>query len=322
MNCLHLLLSLFLSLSLFSCTTEDDYDFSEEPETEANDKRQEGNVTYNILVIGNSLSRDAFGYVPAILEENCPNIDVNMSILYIGGVALSSHWFNINNEYYMFTNDEYVGIEKKWTLTKDTGKNVIESREWDLVVLQEGSVSGRTYSITINNVYNISNYLKSIFPNNKVAYMINPSHGDGDSSLGSYSSDEVWEMFATTAYELCENNDVDYIIPCGTAIQNARHTYLDSLGSWGHLTYDGTHLQEGLPCLIDAYAATQALFDILEIDASIKDSNLQITQQWVKDKNIPGQHGKVIGGTAEDYELCKKCALEAINNPYSITEIE
>jgi hypothetical protein len=149
-----------------------------------------------------------------------------------------------------------------------------------------------------------------------------PAQPEGSSVLGDFSSDEVWSMFANTTQDLLDNKDVDYIIPCGTAIQNARHTYLDDMGCYGHLSYDGRHLQEGIPCMIEAFTATQCFFDIFTIGASIQSSSLQITPQIASTIKVPGRHGGVIEGSEADYALCKQCALFAIGNPYSISNYD
>ena len=150
--------------------------------------------------------------------------------------------------------------------------------------------------------------------------MINPPHADGYSDLGEKTSDELWMQYVANACKLKDDNEIDYIIPCGTGVQNARHTYLDSLGAFGHLSYDGRHLQEGIPCLIDAYTASQTLFHLFGISASIENSNMIITQQWVNATNIPGKHGSVIAGSDNDYSTSKRCAFNAVEFPFNLAE--
>lgn len=295
---------------LTSCSSDDDF---LEPEKD--------NV-FHILVFGNSFSRDAFSYVPAVMENIHPELSVDIEILCLNGKSLASHWDFLSNNKNDFVLDRYTTSSGRWNTSSGvSGENVISSNVWDIIVLQEGSTTTRDYMRTQSHIENISNYINLKQTKPIFAFLLHQASPEGSSALGKYTSDEVWELYANTAYKLLEHKKVDYVIPCGTGIQNARHTILDSYGDFGHLCYDKAHMQEGLPCLIEAYVASQTIFDILSIKSSILNSSLQITQQWVYDKNIPGQHGNVITGIAEDYELCKKCALLAIENPDQISII-
>ncbi len=297
-------------LLLVSCSSEDEYSYDYFGDEKG----------YHILILGDSFSRDAFSYVPSIMEDIYPGLIVDMEILCLNGKALNYHWDYLRNNKSEFVMDFYTTKYGRWnTLSGISGERVISSKKWDLVILQEGSVTIRNYTKTRSHVDSISNYIKLKHDKVKFAFMLSPSKPDGSSALGKNTSDEVWKENANTSFNLLKQNAIDYIIPCGTAIQNARYTYLDNIGDFGHLSYDGNHLQEGLPCLIEAYVASQSIFNILSVNAFITGSNLRVSQQWVYNKNIPGQHGYVISGTDEDYELCKQCALLAIENPYEIS---
>lgn len=317
--------AIFLFTFLVSCTAEEDYDvlLENKERHEANANRMEQSLEktdYHILVIGNSLSRDAFSYVPAIMNDVCNDKTFEVDILYKGGKALSTHWNSINKELADYTLDSYDNDSLKWQInTNILARDVIYSKNWDLVVLQEGSGTARDYELTSGSVHSIVDYIRAIQPEVYIAFMINPPHADGYSDLGEYTSDQVWMQYVQTARQLLDNNEIVYIIPCGTGIQNARKTYLDSLGVFGHLSYDGRHLQEGIPCLIDAYTVSQALFNIFKINTSINSSSLKITQQWVRDRKIPGQQGKVIKGTDDDYQMSKKCAIYAVESPFKLS---
>lgn len=274
----------------------------------------------HVLVIGNSLSLDALSYVPFLINEISPNTYVDLKILYKSGTPLSVHWEqisnNINDYTLIYSNSK---VSRWYTTPAITASDIILMRDWDLVILQQGSTDAYNYSGTQPYVHSIVDYIRKKGGSAKIAYMLVPSRAHTIKALNGKTSDEVWKMHADVAIQLLNEGEVDYVIPCGTAIQNARHTTLDALGDYGHLSYDGLHLQEGIPCLIDAYTVTQSLFKIISVNASINYSSLQITQRWVYDKNVLGQHGYVISGTNEDYELCKKCALLAIENPYEIS---
>ena len=312
---------------LTSCTAEVDSDILLKNE-ESNktyyayvSENSQEKSEYNVLVIGNSLSRDAFSYVPAIMNDVCNGKTFEVDILYKSGKALSDHWNSISNSAADYTLDSYDTDNSKWQLfTNVVALDVISSKKWDLVVLQEGSRTARFYDLTKNSVHSICNYIRVIQPNVYIAFMINPPHADGYSDLGEFTSNEIWMQYVQTARQLLEENEIDYIIPCGTGIQNARQTYLDSLGVFGSLSYDGKHLQEGIPCLIDAFTASQSLFNFFNINSSINNCSLKIIQQWVNNSKIPGQHGKVIEGTDEDYSISKKCAINAIESPFSLSD--
>lgn len=310
-----------LIFSLFwgsSCSAELDWEYINPVVADSDvvsDKRE-----LHILVIGDSFSRDAFSYAPSVINNLCPNVIIDMEILYLGGRALNYHWNYLISNTENFTIDSYTTVKGRWSSSfYQSGEKLIRSQKWDVVILQEGSVTVRNYEKTLTNVQNLKKFIQSLQEGVKFAFMMSPAKPDGTPALGSYSSEEVWRINASTANMLLEEGEVDFVIPCGTAIQNARQTMLDKYGDFGHLSYDGNHLQEGLPCLIEAYTAAQELFMFFNIDTSIEKSNLKITQEWVNAKNIPGQHGKVIEGTEDDYENCKKSSLLAVGYPYYLS---
>lgn len=269
----------------------------------------------SILVIGNSYSRDAFSYVPAIIESSCNTTSVEMDILQIGGVSLDTHLDALIQQLPSFVLDEY---NNGWISTGGCRAGpIICKKNWDLVIIQEGGIVARSYDKTKANVSGIVSYIKKEFPEIDICFMLNPTHPEGSSMLGSFGSNEEFSIICNVAAKLVDERIVNEIVPCGTAIQLARSTYLDDLGDYGHLSYEGRHLQEGLPCLIEAYAASQFIMNRLHLDATIYDSELQIDQPWVDGCNVPGQHGRVITGTDVDYALCKQCAYNAVAYPYS-----
>lgn len=326
-RCFHIFIFLFF-LCTISCAAGDDFDELIEPETEVTNSssKEKGDSVknneerqLNILVIGNSLARDAFCYVPAIIQELCPNIIINMSIIYVSGKPLSTHWSFISTNKSNFTWDSYSTRNLKWHSESGKSANeIILSNIWDLTILQEGSVKARTYETTQPFVSNIIRFVQSFQPDVKLAYMIIPALPDGATSLVGITSDEIWEMNGCVSKRLLEEGIVQHIITCGTAIQNARKTLLDKYGDFGHLTYDGRHLQEGIPCIVDAYAATESIFKIIDINASIENSTMRVSAKWVKDINVLGRHGSVIEGNDYDYEIAKQCALKSVEKPFEI----
>ena len=205
----------------------------------------------NILILGNSFSRDAFSYSPILAEFSCRGIQINMSILQIGGVNLDTHYSGIINDDDVFILDQYTTQRGKWISTKNVrASSVLDSFKWDLVILQDGASTSRDYTSVRQNIINVKLGLGKSCSAAEYAFMIIPPFIEGSASLKGLSPNKDFLDLYECANRLLNEKFVDYLIPCGTAIQPARNTYLDSLGDYGHLSYDGRHLQEGIPCLI------------------------------------------------------------------------
>lgn len=284
------------------------------------EKEEDYLASINVLVIGNSYSRDAFSYVPDVIYSVNPDVAVNLHILGIGGSNLETIYNDIVNKKKTFQSDEYNTKRRKWSSVNDSKGSDLVKGTWNLIVVQENSVVATNETATKKNVKNLVSYLRKRSPNAKIAFMINPTHPVGSTQLGDMDIDEEFRLITDVAQNLLNAGVVDCLIPCGTAIQNARHTSLNAFGDFGQLSYDGNHLQEGVPCLIEAYTAAQFIMNTCSLYGSVAYSGLIVTNSWVKDKMIPGKHGDAVRGSLYDYLLCKKCALAALDAPFSITD--
>lgn len=272
--------------------------------------------TIRVLIWGNSLCRDAFSYVPFVIESINPGTYVDIQLLVINGQTLSTHFDAIHNMYDTISVDRYTTDIGRW---KTTNRKAFDKKwllqAWDLVLFQESTKTSTSFPSTNSNVRNIVNYIRDNTQlQHAIGYMINPAPPEGAKSLNELTSDEFQSQIEETADSLLQHKTIDYLIPCGVAVQNARNTYLDAYGDFGHLSYEGRHLQEGLPCLIEAYSAAQIILNILAIPGDVNDCTLQVTQEWVKEKRIPGQHGTAVSVDEKDYQLAKRCAIEAVQS--------
>ena len=132
---------------------------------------------------------------------------------------------------------------------------------------------------------------------------------------------QMFERILQCVRNVQSDTGIELLLPCGTAIQNARTTPLDSLGDQGHL-FDYLHLQDGIPCLIEAYAATAALLARYGLSDQVWTDTTWVDQQWLKAKNIQEINGAPVGMSEENRAIAKQCAIKAIENPLSITTIE
>jgi hypothetical protein len=284
-----------------------------------------GKSSFKLLAIGNSYSRDALSYVPKLIENIAPNIDLTIGILYYGGSSLQGHYefirTNANYEaFYLY--DKTTG--GKWLTTQS--KNIdyaLALTEWDVITLQQQSSNSRDYSTYqpyLNNIIDL--LLQKISYPVKFGWLLTPSYPDGYSGLSSDTSDEMFEKICLSVQSVMDNTAVEFYIPCGTAIQNARTTSLKDLGDFGGLSYEGLHLQEGIPCLLEAYVATLYILDMVGCKhKGIYGNQVRPTQEKVVEWNVPQRNGSSVGVTDENCFLAQKCATMAIKNSLKITNI-
>lgn len=282
-------------------------------------------IKFNVLALGNSYTCDALAYVPAIIRAIAPQVELTMGIACRGNSTLQQHYEEnikqnlVPESYYL------INPSGRWNIVwpnDRTEPDIITERQWDLVVLHQNSTLSREYD-------NYQPYLDSIMTwiNDTLeqvpdyAWLLIPAYPDGQSLLDGSTSDQMWLDVCNAAQRVIEETDVKTVIPCGTAIQNARHTSLASLGDYGYLSHDGRHLQEGIPSLIEAYAVAATLLRHLGVEADIRNENLVINQDWINNYGVPQASGTPIGMNGLYREIARQCALAALKHPYVITPI-
>ncbi len=190
----------------------------------------------NILAIGNSFSEDAMRYLHDMAKKDGENITtIN---LFIGGCSLRRHYLNVLNNtcaYNLVFNgnptDVSVSIEQ-----------VLSSREWDCVTLQQASpvsFNKETYEPYISY---ISNYVKKYCPQTKILIHQTWAYENESPSIlkTPYTSHE--EMFndVEKAYKLAKKSiNADGLIPCGSIVNE-----LYKKGFKMHR--DGKHISYGI----------------------------------------------------------------------------
>lgn len=273
-----------------------------------------------VLSIGNSFSRDAFSYVPFIIEDLVPGVQVDWGIMYIGGCSLERHWNNWKGEKadYQFdrfrTGDPYWSLQKKVTL-----QQALAAGEWDIVILQQQSARSRYYDTYQPYLDNLIAEIKKVLPGATPAWLMTQAYGTGYKKLENMTSDEMWARINMTSQRVLEETDVKLVIPASTAIQNARYTVLDRFGKAGHLVYDGFHLHEGIAPLIEGLCAAQVVMKHYGVDVDVEKSRLRITPEWRKERRTPEPHGEPEETTEEDYAIAYRCVKWALESPWQLT---
>jgi hypothetical protein len=275
-----------------------------------------------ILSVGNSYAEDAFAYVPFILKDCCPSIDLTFGILYYGGCSLQLHeqHFDTSGD----TSYAYRKIlpeETKWS-TKSSGCSIqyaLGDDDWDVIVFQQNGANAGTYSTFQPYLNSLIRKFKSILnkPVRFAWHLIEPY----DYNLA--ESVTRFESYCVTAEKVLNETLCDILFPSGTGLQNARTiASLQSLGDGGNMMHTSQHAQEGIPCYALALPNALVIADLCGFGASgiYGDTNVP-TQTWVTERAIPNQNGTSVGATSANCHLAQMAAIMAFKKPLQITNL-
>ena len=276
--------------------------------------------TIKILAIGNSYSINAMCYIPWILDNIAPEVDYTFGIWLYGGATLEHHYDIISNN---TTGNNYIKMKKgdtKWNAS--TGGSTISAlmadEDWDIVTLQQASAYHADYSTYQPYLNDI---VKSLFGyaqrSIRFGWLFTPSK---QTTLSASVTD--YENISACVQRVMNETAVDFIIPAGTALQNARTVpALQALGDSGNMTYQ-QHMQSGIPCLVEAYAYTLSIlreigmnYRSVYADSFIPDST------WETNTGMTSlMDGSPVGLTDANRMAAAICAIQALKKPYEITD--
>jgi hypothetical protein len=277
--------------------------------------------TLRVLSIGNSFSLDALSYVPFIMKAVAPQIYLKLGIMYIGGGGLDTFYNALDTTAFRYY---WSYGARPWNERFSVAlSETLSSQPWDVIVLQQQSNKSRDYSTYQPYLNQIIEWLDERATwNHEYAWLITPSYPDNLPRLApDTTSVQMFERILQCVQNVQQDTGIELLLPCGTAIQNARTTPLDSLGDQGHL-FDYLHLQEGIPCLIEAYTASAALLARYGLSDNVWADTTWVDQQWLRINNVQEINGVPVGMTEGNRVIAKQCAIKALENPLSITPIE
>lgn len=195
--------------------------------------------TLKILSIGNSFSDDTMQYVYQIAKSAGVE-NIKLGNLYIGGCTLDLHATNASYDKAAY--DYRTNSNGTWSNTPNYKiSDALLSENWDYVTLQQASGSSGIADTYATLQYMID-YVKSLAPDAEIfwnmtwAYQQDSTH----SEFPKYDSDQMTmyrAIVAAVEEKICTNEDIAGVITNGTAIQNARTSYVGD-----RLTRDGFHL--------------------------------------------------------------------------------
>ena len=262
----------------------------------------------SILVVGNSLAQDGIAYLPYLLKNYYPDIKFNIYLWYIGGATLGDQYsaFSSNTNCDIFSVAENSG---RWASSQKTMAEVCSNYKFDIVVMQEYFNYKTEYTAAdIADWNNCKDYITSHYTGGNGLEFVSLFHAPKRDNVASISA-----LTEEGNAESLQQTISDDMLGNGLGIIFAMNTSLDSLGDAGHLSPDGTHDQEGLPCLIETYVAALWLFDRLGKAHNIYGCPLRITTDVYNDINVPGANPGtgVITGTDAQNLLAQECAIKA-----------
>ena len=256
------------------------------------------NDTLRVLAIGNSFSQDA-------IEQNLHELadaagkHIIIGNLYIGGAPLSLHWKNVQGDKNAYSYRKISADGHKTTTPKVSILTALRNEPWDYVSIQQASVLSGKFETYIEPLTGIKHFLDSVNdPHVKYiwhqtwAYAPNSTH----SGYADYGSNQLqmYSKIMEASAKAKKKFHFDLVVPSGTAIQNARTTFLGD-----NLTRDGHHLDLYIGRFIAACTWFEALF-----------GEEAPTERYHPEKVSP-----------EAAEVAKQAAHAAIRHPFKVTKI-
>ncbi len=227
-------------------------------------------VSYNkthlkVLVIGNSYSDDTIAYVYAI-AESLGLTDIEVADLYVGSCSIAQHFdFATHNQaMYLYRYFDKNNTDTDVDILEGTKRTLeygVKDRDWDYIVLQQNSLySGM--ETEYNLLGNLVEYVKerATNPNVKIAFNMTWAYAakSANASFVNYGNNQMRMYRAiVNAMQKCvvTNPDIACVVPNGTAIQNARTSFVGD-----NLTRDNfDHLDKTLGRYIAGLTLVRAL---------------------------------------------------------------
>ena len=264
----------------------------------------------SILFVGNSLTQDGIAYLPYLLKTYYPEVKFRFYMWYNGGFTLDEHY-----EYFM--NDTACDIFSvcengaSWTNYNSSKKmsEILSSYTFDVVCMQEYFNYKTSYTEDdLIDWNNCKDYITSHYTGGNPLEFISLFHAPKRSD-----STTIFNRTVEGNNLILQNTIAQDMIPNGIAVYRALSTDLANLGDEGNLSPDGTHTQEGLPCLLQTYVTACWLLDKLGIARSVYGCPMRMTTDIYNTLNVPGANlgTGVITGTDAQNVLAQEVAIKA-----------
>lgn len=289
-----------------------------------------------ILCFGNSFTQDSMSYVPMILKNMIPSVELTIGMAMIGGCPLVQHLASFTGENQVL--DDVTYEPKNYAYSKSTNGEpwvnlssrnpdyMLADEEWDIVTFQQnGGAAFKDWDTYFAPF--IFKLHKSLFDkvnhNIKIGWLL--THGAYAGSDETFLQN--WQGTADNSKKMLSVTGTSILFPYGTAVQNLRSTSLKALGDGsGHnLTADNGHIQDGIGCMAAAYANALTILKSIGLDKiGVIGETTRVDADFITDNNVQGPNlgtSGVIGVTDNNCYLAQVAAECALKNPYEVTDL-
>ena len=262
----------------------------------------------DVLFVGNSFSIDTSTALPEILRS-MDITNVNVYVLYRGGCSMKQHYEYYKSgekvyELYRYNSQGEVQLEK----TTSIGE-VMQRFPYDVVVWQQYSLDSgdyNTYEPYLSKLIQAYNITK-LSPRTTFAFNETWAYASSHKNLAKYKTQKnMWKSICTSMRKMRAASGIDVIIPCGTAVQNARE--VETLNADNELTRDGTHIS----LYAGRYLLACTFFE--SIIAPCLNRNLR------DDTTTYGKSDDIGQVNNSNRRLLQNCARLAVAHNYAISE--
>lgn len=215
--------------------------------------------TVRILAIGNSFSRDA-------IEQNLHELaaaDGDTAVignLFIGGCSLERHVKNVRDDKHEYVYRKINADGKMSERTKTSIKEALADENWDYISMQQASPLSGIYESYAAYLPELLAYVKANGPQ-KAKTMLHQTWAYAQDArhtgFRNYGNDQttMYKSIVNAVNKAAKLGKIKIIIPAGTAIQNARTSFIGD-----NMNRDGYHLDYTVGRFTAACAWYEKLF--------------------------------------------------------------
>ena len=254
--------------------------------------------TVRILAIGNSFSQDAVEqYLHELAEAE--GISTIIGNMFIGGCSLERHVKNARDNAPAYAYRKIGTDGKKREKGKMSLETVLADEDWDYVSLQQASPFSGMYETYEASLPELIEYVKARLPK-KTKLMLHQTWAYASTSRHSgfknYNCNQLtmYQAIADAVKKAAKANKIKIVIPSGTAIQNARTSFIGD-----HLNRDGYHLDVKVGRYIAACTWFERIFK----------------------HNVVGNPYAPEGLDEARKAVAQKAAHAAVKHPYKVTDL-